>query len=58
MDGQKGVLVGWVGGRGAELVEEVTEQEIGEHCTQLLRQFTRNKHIPLPVRVIRCGQVL
>ncbi|KAJ9592067.1 hypothetical protein L9F63_001406, partial [Diploptera punctata] len=51
--GQEAVLVGWVGGKGAELVEELTEEEVGEHCTTLLRQFTRNKNIPLPTRVIR-----
>jgi hypothetical protein len=47
------VLLGWVGGRGAQLVEEVTEDEIGQQCTELLRTFTGNKHIPLPCHVIR-----
>jgi hypothetical protein len=51
--GQEGVLLGWVGGKGAELVEELTEDEIGQHCTELLRKFTLSDNIPLPRRVIR-----
>ncbi|XP_069688815.1 uncharacterized protein [Periplaneta americana] len=51
--GQEGVLLGWVGGKGAELVEEVTEEEVGQHCTELLRKFTLNNEIPLPQNVIR-----
>jgi hypothetical protein len=51
--GLEGVLVGWVGGRGAQLVEEITEEEIGQQCTELLRKFTQNRDIPLPCHVIR-----
>ncbi|XP_021918923.1 spermine oxidase-like isoform X2 [Zootermopsis nevadensis] len=51
--GQEGVLLGWVGGKGAELVEDLAEEEIGQHCTDLLRKFTLNEYIPLPRRVIR-----
>jgi len=49
----EGVLLGWVGGKGAQLVEEMVEDEIGQHCTELLRKFTQNKDIPLPCHVIR-----
>ena len=49
----EGVLLGWVGGKGAQLVEEMMEDEIGQHCTELLRKFTHNKDIPLPCHVIR-----
>lgn len=51
--GQEGVLLGWVGGKGAELVEEMTEDEIGQQCTELLKKFTMNENIPLPCQVIR-----
>lgn len=50
--GQENMLIGWVGGRGAELVEGVTEEDIGITCTKLLRKFTK-KDIPYPVRVFR-----
>jgi hypothetical protein len=49
----EGVLLGWVGGKGAQLVEEMMEDEIGQNCTELLRKFTQNKDIPLPCHVIR-----
>jgi hypothetical protein len=53
IDGHEGVLLGWVGGKGAELVEEITEDEIGQQCTELLKKFTLNENIPLPCQVIR-----
>ena len=49
----EGVLLGWVGGKEAHLVEEMMEDEIGQHCTELLTKFTQNKHIPLACHVIR-----
>jgi hypothetical protein len=35
------------------LVEDMTEEEIGQHCTELLRKFTCNECIPCPRQVIR-----
>ncbi|XP_046385718.1 spermine oxidase-like isoform X2 [Ischnura elegans] len=49
----KGVLLGWVGSKGAEIVEKIPEDEVGRQCVLLLRKFTRNKDIPFPKRVIR-----
>ncbi|GLH03199.1 Protein anon-37Cs [Gryllus bimaculatus] len=49
----KAVLLGWVGGRGAELVENFSETEIAIHCTELLRTFTQQANIPKPHKVIR-----
>jgi hypothetical protein len=49
----EGVLLGSVGGKGAQLIEDMMEDEIGQHCTNLLRKFTQNKEIPLPCHVIR-----
>ncbi|XP_066992054.2 uncharacterized protein [Anabrus simplex] len=49
----KGVLLGWVGGKGAELVEQLTEDDVGRHCSELLRKFTQQPDIPLPRSVIR-----
>ena len=50
---QTGVLIGWVGSFGAQIVEDISEEEIGRQCTDTLRQFTRREDIPLPKRVVR-----
>ncbi|XP_049952496.1 uncharacterized protein LOC126468312 isoform X1 [Schistocerca serialis cubense] len=50
---QRAVLLGWVGGNGAILVEDLPEKLVGEHCTQLLQKFTKRNDIPLPRAVYR-----
>ncbi|BET01714.1 Flavin containing amine oxidoreductase [Nesidiocoris tenuis] len=47
------VLLGWVGGRGAKECENLSENEIGSHCTAVLRHFTGRPTVPEPSRVIR-----
>jgi hypothetical protein len=49
----EGVLLVWVGGKRAHLIEEMMEDENGQHCRVSLRKFTQNKDIPLPCHVIR-----
>lgn len=51
--GQPNMLVGWVGAKGAEIVENLPEESIGASCTNLLRKFTKNEDIPYPVKVIK-----
>lgn len=46
------VLVGWVGGEGALLMEKLSSNEIGIHCTNLLRTITGNKDIPEPINCV------
>lgn len=50
---QPHMLLGWIGGRGAEMVERVPEEEIGEKCAEVLRKFTGNKKITRPIKVVR-----
>nr|CAD7404259.1 unnamed protein product [Timema poppensis] len=49
----RAVLLGWIGGRGAEVMEDLSEEEVGKHCTQLLKRFTQRSNIPPPSRTIR-----
>lgn len=50
---QPNMLLGWVGGRGAALVENISEDQIGKQCAELLKKFTGNKNVTNPVKVIR-----
>ncbi|CAH1398506.1 unnamed protein product [Nezara viridula] len=52
--GLPNVLVGWVGGEGAVLMEAFSADLIGQHCTQVLREITGNTEIPIPKRCTRC----
>lgn len=50
---QKAMLCGWIGGAEAEYMEMLSEREVGEACTQLLRHFLGRSDIPNPKRVFR-----
>ncbi|XP_037786205.1 spermine oxidase-like [Penaeus monodon] len=47
------MLCGWIGGAEAEYMERLSEREVGEACTQLLRCFLGRSDIPNPKRVFR-----
>lgn len=47
------ILVGWIGGVGAKIIENVGEEEIGFKCVNVLKKFTGNTMIPYPSKVIR-----
>ncbi|XP_012259832.2 spermine oxidase-like [Athalia rosae] len=49
----KAVLQGWVGGRGAYIIEMLSERQIAEDCANLLRHFLKKGDIPLPKRLKR-----
>lgn len=49
----KGVLLGWIGGEGAVTMETLTEGEIANDCTMILRNCMRRRDIPLPDKVFR-----
>ena len=52
--GQSNVLVAWIGGNGAHLMEQVaSDLEVGHTCAQVLRLFIRNRDIECPSKVIR-----
>lgn len=48
-----GVLVGWVGGKGAIEMESICEVDLAQQCTQLLKNFIGRSDIPLPLQVVR-----
>lgn len=48
LDNHDGVLLGWVGGRGAYVVEKLSEDEVASDCVEALRRFIGRDHIPAP----------
>ncbi|XP_031842850.1 uncharacterized protein LOC116431479 [Nomia melanderi] len=48
-----GVLLGWVGGRGAYTIETLTEQQVAADCESLLKQFLNLDSIPPVKRCLR-----
>lgn len=50
---QPSVLVGWIGGRGAEIIEKLNEEEIIKDCAQLFRYFLKNDNVPEASRCLR-----
>ncbi|XP_043269279.1 spermine oxidase isoform X2 [Venturia canescens] len=47
------VLLGWVGGQGASIVEKLTENEVANDCLYALKTFLKRDNIPHPKRCIR-----
>lgn len=46
---REGVLLGWVGGHGARIIETMSEQDVATDCENLLKQFLNLDSIP-PVK--------
>lgn len=53
LDNHSSVLLGWIGGKGAEVMEELSDEEVGSHCTEVLKACIPTTAIPLPQSVIR-----
>ena len=51
--GLPNILLGWVGGEGAEMMENFSSDIIAQHCTHILREITGYNKIPLPKGCIR-----
>uniref|UniRef100_A0A1B6L922 Amine oxidase domain-containing protein n=1 Tax=Graphocephala atropunctata TaxID=36148 RepID=A0A1B6L922_9HEMI len=47
------VLLGWVGGEGAVAMEELSDSQVSFDCTQVIRRFMDDPHIPLPSTIFR-----
>lgn len=47
------VLLGWIGGEGVKVMENLSDEEVEIQCMNLFRRFIPNKIIPHPVKVIR-----
>src|SRR6266487_3754359 len=45
-------LMGWVTGKESQFLETMTEKQVGEDCTRLLRRFLANEQFPHPDRVL------
>lgn len=50
---QPKILAAWVSGREVEAMLSLSDEEILETCTRLLRTFTANPKMVAPVRIIR-----
>ena len=53
MYNQKAMLCGWIGGKEARYMEDLSDKEVGNTCGKLLRRFTGMNHIPLPIKVYK-----
>lgn len=49
----KAMLCGWIGGREAEHMETLSDEEVGQACTRLLRCFLGQEDIPFPKKVYK-----
>ncbi|XP_076240610.1 uncharacterized protein LOC143183085 [Calliopsis andreniformis] len=49
----KGVLLGWVGGQGAYIVETLNEQQVAIDCENLLKHYLKHDKIPPVKRCLR-----
>ncbi|EDW84309.1 uncharacterized protein Dwil_GK13216 [Drosophila willistoni] len=46
------LLLGWVSGREAEYMETLSHDAVAEKCTEILRTFLRDPHVPKPKRCV------
>lgn len=50
--GRKDVLLGWIGGHGAEVIETISDEQVGIICTKLLKTFLPSLSVEEPKEVI------
>ncbi|XP_044017962.1 spermine oxidase-like isoform X1 [Aphidius gifuensis] len=53
LQNQETVLLGWVGGKGAKIIEDLSEQEVANDCIDVLRFFMKKNTLPAPKRCKR-----
>lgn len=53
LQNHEAVLLGWVGGKGAHVIETISEKEVAMDCIDLLRCFLKNDNLPEPKRCRR-----
>ncbi|KAG5873650.1 hypothetical protein JTB14_004607 [Gonioctena quinquepunctata] len=46
-------LLGWIGGKGVEKMEELSEDEVGNICVKMLRRFLTDYRVPDPSKIFR-----
>lgn len=50
---QPNMLLGWVGGPGVKLMENLSDELIGKHCISLFKRFLPRLDIPKPIKIVR-----
>ncbi|XP_058797804.1 spermine oxidase-like isoform X2 [Phymastichus coffea] len=50
---QKSILLGWVGGKGACVIETLSEQQIIKDCAEIFRFFLKNENVPEASKCIK-----
>lgn len=53
MDWAPNVLSAWYAGRGHQMVDNMSEEELKQRITKLMREMYKDKNIPLPSKIIR-----
>uniref|UniRef100_A0A2S2QAS1 Spermine oxidase n=1 Tax=Sipha flava TaxID=143950 RepID=A0A2S2QAS1_9HEMI len=46
------LLLGWISGNEAEIMEKLDEKIIGDKCTEILRRFLNDPYIPYPSKCV------
>ncbi|XP_015911639.1 peroxisomal N(1)-acetyl-spermine/spermidine oxidase [Parasteatoda tepidariorum] len=46
------ILLAWVSGREAEFLETLSEEQVAETCTDILRKFLNDPYVPKPCKVV------
>ncbi|KAG8187473.1 hypothetical protein JTE90_009542 [Oedothorax gibbosus] len=45
------ILLAWIAGREAEYLETLSEEQVANTCTEILRKFLKDPYIPKPIKV-------
>lgn len=53
LQNQEAVLLGWVGGKGARIIEDLSNEAVGSDCIDVLRFFLKKDNLPAPKRCKR-----
>ncbi|KAF7382463.1 hypothetical protein HZH68_015382 [Vespula germanica] len=53
LQNHQGVLLGWVGGQGASIIETLSEEEVATDCLNLFKYFLKIDNIPTVQRCVR-----
>ncbi|KAK3094799.1 hypothetical protein FSP39_006369 [Pinctada imbricata] len=53
LPGSGSILLGWVGGRPAEIAESLSDEDIIDTCHKLISKFAKHLNVPRPKKVTR-----
>jgi spermine oxidase len=46
------LLLGWISGKEAEWMENISSDVVAEKCTEILRTFLKDPYVPRPTRCV------